>query len=166
MKLPHTIAGPIILLGTTLLAVGSEGTKAQTSSASEATPTTRPLTELLQGTFHGTVIDADEPVRCVTHFESYRGEVSGRYAVREGAQRYLGTLRGFVLVDAEKRICRFRWKDKHGEGLLTIQVSADGNSFAGSWGKEVIQDELIWTGGREGPATRRSSESDRRKYRP
>lgn len=143
----------------------TETTMSIPPSSAATAPTTRPLPELLQGTFDGTVVDDGERVRCVTRFQSYRGNVKGQYAVREGRERYLGTLSDFVLVDADQLICRFHWKDKHGEGLLTIQVTPDGQSFAGSWGKEVVQEELIWTGTKEEPASRPSSQSGRRERR-
>jgi hypothetical protein len=122
-------------------------------------PTTKPIPDLLHGRYVGTVVDDDETVPCATRFETYRGKVTGQYIVREGKAAYRGTLTDFLVVDAEKLVCRFRWHDKHGVGFLTIQVTADGRSFRGSWGKEVVQEQLIWNGERVEPATRSASES-------
>jgi hypothetical protein len=138
------------------------------SESATTVPATRPVAALLSGTYQGKVVDDDEFVSCVTRFETYRGKVSGEYVVREGPARYRGTLSEYVMVDKDNLLCRFRWKDKHGEGLLTIQVAPDGKSFAGSWGKEFVQDELIWIGTRVDPATKPASESSsqRRKEHP
>lgn len=124
-------------------------------------PTTRPLVSLLVGTFRGTVVDDDETVPCLTTFRDYRGHPMGEYVVRAGTeQKYEGTLDQCTTVSAERREFRFRWHDIHGEGFVTIRLSPDDQSFAGSWGLEVVQDELVWTGKREAPTTRRSRGSN------
>jgi hypothetical protein len=126
------------------------------SSRPTTTPTTRPLASALVGTFHGTVVDDDETVPCLTTFHDYNGQPRGDYVVRVGTdEKYEGTLDQFKLVSAEQRECRFRWTDKHGTGMLTIRLTSDDQSFAGSWGMEIVQDELVWTGRREAPTTRR-----------
>lgn len=126
---------------------GTESTGRSTSTQ----PTTKPISTLLTGTFRGTVMDDDEVVPCMTIFSVYRGSFEGEYVVREGGAAYRGTLSEFEIVDADKFICRFRWNDKHGTGLLTIQVAPDGGRFAGTWGLEVVQDKLVWTGQRIKP---------------
>lgn len=124
-------------------------------------PTTRPLVTLLVGTFHGTVVDDDETVPCVTTFRNYQGRPMGEYVVRAGTdQKYEGTLDQCTTVSRERRELRFRWHDIHGEGFVTIRLSPDEQSFAGSWGLEVVQDELVWTGTRAAPTTRRSRGSN------
>jgi hypothetical protein len=140
-------------IATTLLAFLS---CAFAPSTRPAAPTTRPLVSLLVGTFRGTVVDDDETVPCITTFRDYRGHPMGEYVVRAGTeQKYEGTLDQCKTVSAERREFRFRWHDIHGEGFVTIRLSPDEQAFAGSWGLEVVQNELVWTGKREAPTTRR-----------
>lgn len=138
----------LCLAGTIAKPIGRLSTTSPSTNPASG-PTTRPLADLLTGTYRGTVVDDDLVVPCVTRFDSYRGKVTGEYTVRTGEDAYKGTLTDFVLVDQVKLLCRFKWHDKHGEGILTIQVTTDGKHFAGSWGKEIVLDELIWNGERD-----------------
>jgi hypothetical protein len=120
------------------------------AAGAASAPATRPVVERLVGTYRGTVVDDDEVVPCVTTFWVYEGEIAGKYTVRAGRpDAYNGTLDRYKLVSNDRGECRLRWTDKNGEGILTIQVSEDGDHFAGSWGLEVAQDKLVWRGKRE-----------------
>lgn len=154
----------------TLAAIGlsaprqDAGSRSRESAEPPATTAaaSRPLAALLLGTFHGTVVDDDETVPCVTTFADYRGRPAGMYLVRAGKpDQYEGALDGYSLLSEERRECRFRWHDKNGEGFVTVRVSEDGNAFAGSWGLEVVQEKLVWTGQREAPTTRRAGQESR-----
>lgn len=147
LEIALLVAALLVISGT--LTAQDRGGSQRPASAPTTSPTTRPLSSLLQGTYYGTVMDDDQVVPCRTKFNVYRGKISGQYTVREGRKAYTGTLDRYQLVDPDRLICCFQWHDKHGTGLLTVQVTPDGSSFAGSWGKEIVQEELIWTGRRE-----------------
>lgn len=138
--------------------------RASSSERTTTTPATRPLVSLLLGTYRGNVVDDDVLVPCVTTFRDRDGRLVGAYVVREGDERYDGTLDRFELLSDDRRECRFHWKDRHGEGVVTMVVSPDGKSFAGSWGLEVVQDRLVWRGTRADasePQTRTPARSRR-----
>jgi hypothetical protein len=88
----------------------------------------------------------------VTTFRRDDYTLVGSYLVREGPEQYPGTHDRFEVVSEERRECRFHWRDKHGEGTVTIAVSADGQAFAGSWGLDVVQERLVWRGERQTPS--------------
>lgn len=138
---------PIALAAGLALLVGSIAASPTTTPAT--TRSSRPVVSLITGAFHGTVIDDEQLVPCATTFTVKDLKVVGTYAVREGAERYLGTLDRYELVSEERRECRFHWKDQHGEGLVTFTVSPDGETIAGSWGLEVVQERLTWRGERQ-----------------
>ena len=108
-----------------------------------------PVKHALVGVYRGTVVDDDQTVTCVTTFLDYHGQRIGKYVIRDGDDRYEGTLDAFKLLSDDQGECQFQWHDKHGTGTLTIRVTPDGHRFAGSWGLAFVQDELVWTGQRE-----------------
>ena len=147
MHQPH-IAGFALALAA-ILASADVGVDLPDSNRPTTTPATRPITGLLIGTYRGTVMDDDQIVPCVTCFTLFDGKLQGEYVVRDGEDAYKGTLGDCILDGTDALTCRFKWRDRNGNGLLTIRVSPDGKTFAGSWGMEIVQDQLVWTGRRE-----------------
>lgn len=129
---------------------GTHGSENGGVTRPTTTPTTQPLIAELLGTYRGTVVDEDETVPCLTIFREHNGTVVGKYTVRVGTKEaYDGKLDDFTIVNPSNRVCRFRWRDKHGQGYASIQLAPDGQSFAGSWGLDVVQEKLVWNGKRE-----------------
>ena len=103
----------------------------------------------LVGPWSGKVWDAGVLKALRTRFSVASGVLTGTYRVEDGPDVYDGTLTDFVASGA----CAgtFRWRDRHGEGVVWVDFRPDQDRFDGEWGDTAPMTGYIFNGRRFRP---------------
>lgn len=116
------------------------------AAAAAAPPACSPA---IVGPWSGVVWDAGEIKDLATRFSTASGELTGIYHVDGKDGGYDGVLTDFSASGP----CAgtFRWRDRHGEGVVRVDFRPDNDRFDGEWGTGAPIPGYIFTGRRSRP---------------
>lgn len=107
------------------------------SSTPKPPTVTRPWADVVCGKYDGKVLDGGRFVAQTIRLQrDPAGRLVGTYTVAHDDDEYEGQLIN-ATYQAPTTVT-FVWKDRHGEGVISLVFTPDGQAFKGAWGAAAI----------------------------